>query len=307
MSRRAAIPTAVEIGEPADALAGAGMGAASGSDGSSAVPGDARRHRFAAVDADPSGAFAPVIELASFAAGLEVALTASTGLPCRVTSIDDAAPGDAEAATIMPYAAADGSRLGIALSPGLAEALVSHRCGGSLAVGDGVPGGAASVVRLHAELMAAILRIAAARWLPDGAAWSPAPATGPLSPPPLQAMTIHVGELRFPLGIAVVPAGAATAPDMPTAWAHDLRRSIAQVGFPVRAVLFETRLPLARAVQLRPGDVLPIETPREVGLRVGVHRLASGTIAPTDDGGHLVTIRSSARSFRQPSSEKAPL
>ena len=50
-------------------------------------------------------------------------------------------------------------------------------------------------------------------------------------------------------------------------------------------------VPLAQAVQLAPGDVLPIEAPRDVQLRIGTHHIARGTIAPLgDEGALLVTI-----------------
>lgn len=211
----------------------------------------------------------------------------------------------ASAESIAWYTAPDGSRLGVALSTTLAEALVSLQYGGGLAGDSGRLSATASVARFHAALTELVLRTAAASWLAVECEWtaaSVAPAP-PQSLPPLHAHLISVGAMRCPLGIAVALADPLTA--APFAWAHDLRRSLEGVGFPVRAVLFETRLPLAQAAQLRPGDVLPIETPRDVGLRIGAHRLAAGTIAPADDGGHLVTIRASARAFRQPLSEEA--
>lgn len=282
--------------------------------GISATPsGVIERHRFRAVDAATPAAFAPAIEFKPFVRDLEKALTTLACLPCRIVASDHEGPDasdhpvpEASAESIAWYTAPDGSRLGVALSTMLAEALVSLQYGGGLTGDSGRLGATASVVRLQAALIELILRTAAASWLAVECEWtaaSIAPAP-PQSAQPLHAHLISVGALRCPLGIAVALAGSVTT--TPFAWAHDLRRSLDRVAFPFRAVLFETRLPLATAAQLRPGDVLPIETPRDVGLRVGTYRLAAGTIAPTDDGGHLVTIRANARPFRQPLSEKAP-
>ena len=275
----------------------------------------AQRHRFAAVDTLASTASAPVVDLAPFFTRLEAAMTGLAGLPCRITSVDDAAPDLATTENVAWYTAPDGGWLGIALSTTLAEALVNQRCGGELAGDDGRLSGTASVLRLQAELNAVIRRVAAANWLPVEGEWAsattatapPLPVALPTAQPPLRAMTISVGDLRCRLGIAVALAPPVASAALPVAWAQELRRSLDHLAFPVRAVLFETRLPLAKAAQLRPGDVLPIETPRDVGLRVGAYRLASGTVTPTGDGGHLVTIRAHARLFRQSSTEKAPL
>ena len=274
-----------------------------------------QRHRFAAVDTLASTASAPVVDLTPFFTRLEAAMTGLAGLPCRITSVDDAAPDLATTENVAWYTAPDGGWLGIALSTTLAEALVNQRCGGELAGDDGRLSGTASVLRLQAELNTVIRRVAAANWLPVEGEWAsattatapPLPVALPTARPPLQAMTISVGDLRCRLGIAVALAPPVASAALPVAWAQELRRSLDHLAFPVRAVLFETRLPLAKAAQLRPGDVLPIETPRDVGLRVGAYRLASGTVTPTGDGGHLVTIRAHARLFRQSSTEKAPL
>jgi hypothetical protein len=274
----------------------------------------AQRHRFAAVDALASTASAPVVDLTRFFTRLETAMTGLAGLPCRITTVDDADRDLATTENVAWYTAPDGGWLGIALSTTLAEALVNQRCGGELAGDDGRLSGTASVLRLQAELKAVILCVAAASWLPVEGEWAsattatapPLPVALPTALPKLRAMMITIGDLRCPLGIAVALASPVTSAALPAAWAHDQRRSLDHLAFPVRAVLFETRLPLAKAAQLRPGDVLPIETPRDVGLRVGAYRLASGTVTPTGDGGHLVTIRAHGRSFRQSPSEKAP-
>jgi hypothetical protein len=246
-------------------------------------------------------------------------MTRLAGLRCLITAVDDAAPDLATTENVAWYTAPDGGWLGIALSTTLAEALVNQRCGGELAGADGRLSSTASVLRLQAELIAVILGVSGSSWLPGEDGWaiaatataSPLPVALPVAlstaQPPLRAMTISIGDLRCRLGIAVALAPPVASAALPAAWAQELRRSLDHLAFPVRAVLFETRLPLARAAQLRPGDVLPIETPRDVGLRVGAYRLAAGTVTPTGDGGHLVTIRAHARSFRQSSIEKAPL
>lgn len=276
-------------------------------DVAAAITGTPQRHRFAEaatcdIAASTGADFTP------FVGTLQDRLTMLAGLPCRVTATIETAPGEPGAETIW-HTAPDSSWLGIALSPVLAEALVSQRCGGALSGDGGQLSGTASVVRLQAGLVAAILGAAAASWLTAGDEWHPAATATARSvaPPRQQRFTLDIAAQRCALDIAVALASPAALPGTPASWAADLRRVIDHVAFPVRAVLFETRLPLAKAAQLRPGDVLPIETPRDVGLRVGAYRLAAGTVAPGDDGGHLVTIRASARSFRQPASEKAPL
>lgn len=254
---------------------------------------------------------ATAVNLAPFTIALAIAIAKLAGMPCQVTSVEVApAPHEAGMATAHWFGEPGGGCLGVQLSSTLAEALVSHRYGGGLNGHEGQLGSTASVLRLHAELMVTLLDVAAASWLTNGRKWLAAAVVERerfVLRPPLQDMTIDLDGFSCPLGVGIAAAVVPLTTTIEPTWTHDLRRALEHVSFPVRAVLFETRLPLAKAARLRPGDVLPIETPREVGLRVGAHRLASGTISPTDEGGHLVTIRASARSFRQPSHEKAPL
>jgi len=194
----------------------------------------AQRHRFAAVDTLASTASAPVVDLTPFFTRLEAAMTGLAGLPCRITSVDDAAPDLATTENVAWYTAPDGGWLGIALSTTLAEALVNQRCGGELAGDDGRLSGTASVLRLQAELNAVIRRVAAANWLPVEGEWAsattatapPLPVALPTAQPPLRAMTISVGDLRCRLGIAVALAPPVASAALPVAWAQELRRSL---------------------------------------------------------------------------------
>lgn len=273
-------------------------------DVSLAEPSAVIRHRFTPVEAGVPSTLAPANDLTAFIRALEAALTQLAGLSCKINSSSEPASDSPDRPVVSWYVAGD-SRLGIALSTTLAEALMNARCGGSLTGHGGRLRSAASVMRLQAEVVTLLLRTAAANWLSAEAEWTvAAPAA---IQPPLQALTITVGDLSCPLDIAVGLALPAASTGVPTDWAGQRRRSIEHLAFPVRAVLFETRLPLAKAVQLRPGDLLPIETPRDVGLRVGAYRLASGTISPAGGGGHLVTICASPRSICPPSIEKASL
>ncbi len=254
---------------------------------------------------------ATVIDLTSFSTALEVAFSKLAGIACRVMRVEaGVARRDVPLAEALWYDEPGGGSLGLQLSSTLAEALVSYRYGGSLNGHDGQLGSTASVIRLQAELTATLLGVAAASWLTEGREWLITAVTArerTVLRPSLHELLIELQRFSCSLRVGISPAMTSETTAGEPAWARDVRRSLEHVSFPVRAVLFEMRLPLANAAQLRPGDVLPIETPREVGLRVGALRLASGTIAPTDDGGHIATVRGSARSRRQSPSEKAPI
>ena len=108
---------------------------------------------------------------------------------------------------------------------------------------------------------------------------------------------VRAGDLSAAItSIVAAPDAAeitqsAAGPRTDIAWARGMRALLGATGLPLRAVLHERQLPLAQAVQLAPGDVLPIEAPRDVQLRIGTHHIARGTIAPLgDEGALLVTI-----------------
>lgn len=59
--------------------------------------------------------------------------------------------------------------------------------------------------------------------------------------------------------------------------------AFATLPLPLTAVLAETRLPLARLAELRPGDVIPLSLQREVPLRIGRDTIAHGSVGTVDD------------------------
>lgn len=191
----------------------------------------------------------------------------------------------------------DGLGAAIDVAPQLAEALVNHALGGSFAA-EAVRGETLTASERHAQrqLVAACLEALDLVWPVTGAQWQSAntPVTGTghgfaVRAPGFDALIgIEIARSDAPNTDTSAPSGRAEA-----AWSRGLRALIGATGLPLRAVLHERQLPLDQAVRLKPGDVLPIETPREVQLRIGTHRVARGTIAPLgDDGALLVTITS---------------
>ncbi len=190
----------------------------------------------------------------------------------------------------------DGLIAAIDVAPQLAEALVNHALGGSFTA-EATRGETLTASERHAQrqLVAACLDALDLVWPATGAQWQSAgaPVTG----------TAHGFAVRAPgfeatIAIEIARSDAPKADTAPAsgraaAWSRGLRALLGATGLPLRAVLHERQLPLDQAVRLRPGDVLPIETPREVQLRIGTHRIARGTIAPLgDDGALCVTITS---------------
>jgi flagellar motor switch/type III secretory pathway protein FliN len=60
-------------------------------------------------------------------------------------------------------------------------------------------------------------------------------------------------------------------------------QAFAALPLPLTAVLAETRLPLARLAELRPGDLIPLPFQREVPLRIGRDTIAHGSLGTLDD------------------------
>ena len=178
----------------------------------------------------------------------------------------------------------DGMRLGMALPFDLAGALVGVRCGGAF-----IPAPATGMggTRVADELTAAILAAADATW-PGSGDWSPAAAD-----PAAAAFGIDLTIAGCPFillcSVTLAPTPPAAAADH-SGWTRSLRDTLDATPFAVRAVLHENIMSLGEALGLRVGDILPIETRRDVSLRLGDRALARGTIAPDDDGGHRVTI-----------------
>jgi flagellar motor switch/type III secretory pathway protein FliN len=185
----------------------------------------------------------------------------------------------------------DGLILGIDAPIALSEALANLRFGGAfVATGAGL--GSASVGRAGGSIRGAIVAAIDCIWPAANMDWQP--AAGAVQGRGF-VLTLKVGGLAAEVVLVIAEAAPrAEEPAQPradAAWQRGMRALISATGLPLRAILHERSMPLGEAVRLRPGDVLPIDTPREVQLRIGTHRLARGTIAPQgDDGALFVTV-----------------
>lgn len=65
-------------------------------------------------------------------------------------------------------------------------------------------------------------------------------------------------------------------------WTHALSRAAMTVRFPVRSVLAEPVVSLARLMALRPGDVIPIPVPQDVPVVIGGQRFGAGTVGTSN-------------------------
>ena len=86
--------------------------------------------------------------------------------------------------------------------------------------------------------------------------------------------------------------GRAAVPD--PAWRNGLTRAVMHVNFPVRSVLAEPMIPLARLMELKTGDVIPISFGAEVPVMVGSDRLGTGTVG-TSNGRAAIKLTSIER------------
>lgn len=86
-------------------------------------------------------------------------------------------------------------------------------------------------------------------------------------------------ECRYPQSILqAVPALQSLDSDSSDgAWQERLMNCALSVPLPVRAVLAEPKLPLARLVNLRPGDIIPLSLPAQIDLTVAGLPFAGGT------------------------------
>ena len=155
----------------------------------------------------------------------------------------------------------------------LAGAVLNHRCGGAFVPGHTSGGAIRGIV---AEAEAAVLRAADRAWAGAGE-WIAAPVDRVTT---LFAILLQVENHDFTLLVAVrLPV--ATKPDVGReidrfSWSRALRAALDATPFGVRAVLHDQMIPLAEALALRVGDILPIETRRGVSLRLGDRPLARG-------------------------------
>ncbi|MEO5867313.1 MAG: flagellar motor switch protein FliM [Sphingomonas sp.] len=70
--------------------------------------------------------------------------------------------------------------------------------------------------------------------------------------------------------------------DADPAWRTGLTRAVMGVRFPIRSVLAEPRMSLAKLVELKLGDVIPIDVEAEVPVMVGGDRLGTGTVGASN-------------------------
>jgi len=78
------------------------------------------------------------------------------------------------------------------------------------------------------------------------------------------------------------------------AWRNGLTRAAMTIRFPIRSVLAEPTISLARLMELQPGDVIPISFGPEVPVMVGGDRLGAGTVG-TSNGRAAIKLNSIAR------------
>lgn len=104
-------------------------------------------------------------------------------------------------------------------------------------------------------------------------------------------------DLLYPVA-ALKPVGPALAPKVhgPVAepepqWRAGLTRAVMQVKLPVRSVLAEPEVPLTLLLDLKPGDVIPIELSTEVPVMVADRRLGTGLVG-TANGRAAVRLTS---------------
>lgn len=242
--------------------------------------------RGAVADDKPDGAGQLAMRLESALLRLVPALTLTS------IAVPASSPADRVAVAMLR---SDGLRCAVDIAPELAEALVSLSLGGSFSAEAGrsetlTP----SERRAQRTWISACLAAVDATWPADDSTWQPggAPVTGTT-----HGFTARAGELGAAITLTLAApdaaevAQSAAGPRTDIVWARGMRALLGATGLPLRAVLHERQLPLAQAVQLAPGDVLPIEAQREVQLRIGTHHIARGTIAPLgDEGALLVTI-----------------
>lgn len=236
----------------------------------------------AATDTAPQSP-ASVPDTAGFVAALGTALGTLTALPWDVARGTD----EPALAATAGFVRADGTAVAVALPAALPAALVALRCGGGFVAVPSNPS-APSVGRARADLHTAILAAVDMAWA-GTAGWSPGGTDDRI---PRFTVDATAGGHVFRLGFAVALAEAATIATPPgdaAAWAHRLRETLEATSFTVRAVLHDRGISLAAAVALRVGDVVPIDTRRDIALCLGNHALARGTVTP-DAGGYRVTV-----------------
>ncbi len=216
---------------------------------------------------------------ALLAQNLAAALTTLCGGEVAVT----ATAGDALPA-LAGWAGPDGGTCTIGGGAGLAAALLNRECGGAFEVAAG--GGQSP----HAVRRAAVLIVGLRDLLaPDTATWDACP------PGPVTAFAVTVTGVSDRIDVGMVaPPAAVSAKDFGD-WPVRLRGVLDGLAVPVRLVLHEGKVAVRAARALSIGDVIPIATAHEVGLRVGTLALAHGQVIDSETGSPRVRIVARAR------------
>ncbi len=219
---------------------------------------------------------APAADPAALSGPLAAALEEICGVAVRVSVLAD------DAVATEAWQAADGSRCGIGGCLVLAAALLNRQCGGEFEAG--AVSRSAHVERSRSALSMA-LRDAL---LPGVNGWERLDAVQHL---PAAAFAVEAGRVNDRIDLAYLPkAVEALAPAGHPRWRRDLRGVLDGLAVPVRLVLHEGAVAVRAARALAVGDVLPIATAHEVGLRVGTLALARGHIVDSDTGTPRVRI-----------------
>ncbi|QXQ08071.1 hypothetical protein KX816_08875 [Sphingosinicellaceae bacterium] len=220
------------------------------------------------------------------AVALGKSLAARLGALCDIAAT--AAPASGEPLAMSWWQSEEGALFGIGGGAKLASALLNRQCGGAFEE-DGAPV-SSHALRCLGEL---VVQLRAAL-MPDATGWTPVK-----SDLPAESFTVTLGTVRDRIDlVAQAPAQPACAPVDHSEWRAQLRRVLGGLAIPVRLVLHEGNVAVRAARAFKVGDVLPIATAHEVGLRIGSHALARGHIIDADTGSPRVRIV--ARSRRTP-------
>ncbi|MDR7920497.1 FliM/FliN family flagellar motor switch protein, partial [Escherichia coli] len=107
----------------------------------------------------------------------------------------------------------------------------------------------------------------------------------------------HFVDILYPVA-ALKPHGAAlmvkvhgNKDEVEPEWRSGLTRAVMAVTLPVRSVLAEPTMPLGRLLELKEGDVIPIDFGPEVPVMVAKRRLGTGLVG-TANGRAAVRLTS---------------
>jgi len=210
----------------------------------------------------------------------EVAAALGDLLGMAVTATPLAVPVTATAG----WTAADGSACAAGGGAVLAAALLNRQCGGAFEA-------AGESSSPHAErCRTTLIEGLRDRLLPHATGW-----TSAVTASPRRAFAVEAGGVADRIDVAVVPARPAAADT--SDWHAGLRALLDGFAIPVRLVLHDGPIAVRAARALAVGDVLPIATASEVGLRVGTLAWARGQVINADTG--VAQLRIVART-RQP-------